>query len=192
MDNNAFEKFYKETVEVKMAATRQAMARVGPIVDEIVRKMHKLDERFPLNLERSPENDSYYQGLKAKKQDEFVFIIPIQGVYNRQMLNGRTVLKRYFRFDRPVDERFNELPEDVVVEKSDVALTRPDIGFMPVRDLRLAEEWNETDKEFRMNYDGYVIPYLVKLWFKRVLRKVVEEFPVTGKTNEHNEYLTVK
>ena len=155
------------------------MEIVRPTIDELTLEMNRLDDRVPRKLEGHAQVGSYYTGLKTKEADEFDFSVPIQGDFSQTEVSRE---KRMFKFERnDIEEKFDLfLPDNVQIISSTRPLSEPGQGFMAIRDARLATEWVRREGQPLM-YSEFIIPYFVKLWFKKLLKQAIDNLELRNK-----------
>ena len=168
---STWEKYFREQVQMKREMTKKAIAKVGPILDQLTAEMNRLDKRIPRKLEGDARVGSYYAGLKIKRADEFDFSVPIQADWGKMVWTGEE--DRYFQLTPNVDQKFETLPDQVRVVQSNTPLPQPETGYMSVQHHTVASDWAKRDK-LQLTFNGYIIPFMVKLRFKAVLKKAID------------------
>ena len=170
--NGDLNKFFTEKVQMKREVTQKAIAKVEPILNQLLCEMNRMDQRIPKKLDGDARVGSYYAGLKIKQADEFDFSVPIQGPYGKGMWTSDE--PRLFQFNRDIDDKFDTLPDNVQVTRSNSPLPPPETGFMAVRHQTVAQHWRQMGG-ISLTFQDYIIPYMVKLWFKVILKKAIDK-----------------
>ncbi|OWF38395.1 Protein mab-21-like 3 [Mizuhopecten yessoensis] len=162
MDNNTLNRYCDKKVLMKGDETKRSVAKVLPLVDEILRYVNSRDRRFliqPLKV------GSYNTHLKVKKADEFDYNV-IVDVGKLVWAPGKT---RYYGFNNTGDK---------VVEKKGYALPDPPVGQSFTKIGYLKKQWEAdglNDGVASMTFDDDIVPIKVKRWFKSLVGEAVNQ-----------------
>ena len=178
--NGMLNRYADEKLKMSKQETKKAVDAVVPIVQNIVREIHKLDSRFK---DQPYHVGSYYQGLKVDRADEFDMNIPLTGFGEFLWSDLQTLPTRHYGFNdcAVTDDPCRTFPENRQVVACSSELAAPPDGYHFVSLRRRGLVKTESLKDSDLLIEGDIIPYLVKKKLKDLLSKALTTLDLRGR-----------
>lgn len=162
--NAELNKFFTDEVQLARNTSKCVVAKVLPKIQEILQAVHDKDGHY---RQSATAVGSYYQGLKVEKADEFDFSIPFHIGAKLQWATGKQL---YYGFNDPSQNDVATTRQDLFVVPTKVPLQHPGPGYVGVE---LPDSSRNSQNLGEFMFQGYLIPFLVKMKFRALLFNVL-------------------
>ena len=173
INNHKLEAFFSKHVQLRQTKTREIVAKVIPIVEDIVRSMNKADGRF---CAVPKKGGSFYQGLKVNRADEFDLSIVLMYTGPLEWLQCNVRGEMCFNFTEPGSPKWRIDGPPREIEHSDTPVIPPGDEYRPVYLPSPSNRLNFENLCFRK----FLIPYYVNFRVKYLMSRSVDALRLTG------------
>lgn len=183
-DNSELQRYFEAEVVPQKEETKRIISVLKPDLDKLFQFIDERDPRLYLQVSHV---GSYYQGLKVRRSDEFDYTLFIDISFSDwHVTRGSGGV--YYGFkgcDSELEYKAHTLPQDrgdgvptnlhitmnekLEIEKKRRPLVNPGVGYFP-----MLSSHDELKAFHDMSFDGHLVPWLVKLKLKRILKEALE------------------